>query len=116
MKVKQKEVIQQTFYKRKIENGYIHILVDGKYILEHRFLVEMFMGRNLSKEEKVHHTNENKLDNRIENLVLFPNNKSHIHHHRQIKQWGYTNPRKIEIKTMKKYMESERQKNFGAIK
>jgi len=32
--------------------------------------MESHLGRNLRKEEVVHHINENKLDNRIENLQI----------------------------------------------
>lgn len=40
------------------------------YILEHRFNVEKHIGRKLFNFEVIHHINGNKIDNRIENLVL----------------------------------------------
>lgn len=40
------------------------------YVAEHRLVAEEKIGRYLSKNEDVHHINENKLDNRAENLMV----------------------------------------------
>jgi len=49
--------------------------------LEHRVVMEREMGRYLTPEEVVHHINEDKTDNRIENLQLFANTNLHTQFH-----------------------------------
>jgi len=68
--------------------GYILIKTDNHpnsnstgYVQEHRLIMEKYIGRYLSKKEKVHHINGVKDDNRIENLQLFSNIGKHIKTH-----------------------------------
>ena len=42
----------------------------GKWKLEHRWVMEQKIGRPLKTSEHVHHRNGNRLDNRIQNLLL----------------------------------------------
>lgn len=46
----------------------------------HRLLMEEFLGRKLSKNEHVHHIDENPLNNEIDNLQLMTK-AEHISHH-----------------------------------
>lgn len=48
------------------------------YILEHRLVMELHLGRPLARNEVVHHKNNDILDNRIENLELYTTNADHL--------------------------------------
>jgi len=49
---------------------YRQVFHDGRYIAEHRAIIEKELGRRLTRRETVHHVNGNKLDNSRENLQL----------------------------------------------
>lgn len=56
-----------------------------KRILQHRIVMENYLGRKLLSSEVVHHKNGIRNDNRIENLELFGSNSEHMkaHHEKQ---------------------------------
>ena len=65
------------------KSPYRKLKVRGKNIDEHRYIMELHIGRKLARNEVVHHKNGNKFDNRIENLEVIPISK-HSQLHNQI--------------------------------
>jgi len=71
------------------DDGYKNVTVSkGKYKREHRLVMEQSLGRELTKQEIVHHINGEKLDNRLENLALCPDKSVHQKAHHSLEQIG----------------------------
>lgn len=59
----------------KNREGYIREYVDGKYKMQHRLVMERYLGRELRPDEVVHHKDHDKTNNNIENLELLTNSE-----------------------------------------
>lgn len=53
------------------KNGYVEIWVDGVKMLEHRYIMQKHLGRELMSHENIHHINGIRNDNSIENLEIW---------------------------------------------
>lgn len=59
-----------------------HCSSDG-YVMEHRLVMEAALGRYLKRDEVVHHINENKKDNRLDNLMVMTSDEHMRLHNRK---------------------------------
>ncbi len=72
----------------KKNGNYIYINRAGKPTVQHRIIFEEALGRPLKTEERVHHENKDRQDNRIENLMLFENDVAHMNYHEYLELVG----------------------------
>lgn len=83
------------------KDGYRRFKDSNKLV--HRYVIEKSLGRELSKDEVIHHINLKKLDNRPENLMLFPKQKTHERFHENLDHSKCPECRKYLVKKKGKY-------------
>ena len=66
----------------KSSHGYVRIRHNGREEYEHRVVAERMLGRPLAPHEHVHHLNQQKDDNRPENLEVV-DSRLHLRDHWQ---------------------------------
>ena len=78
---------------RAVGNGYVkeynpfHRNADSRgFVSQHRLVLERHLGRLLDRREVVHHIDNNKKNNAIENLQLFESQAEHLSHHHKYDQ------------------------------
>ncbi len=74
--------MSKTCTDSEMHSRYRKMRVNGKEVKVHRYVMEQILGRPLGELEFVHHINENRYDNRPENLRLVTP-KEHIAVHDQ---------------------------------
>ena len=79
--------------------GYMRININGKRVLQHRYIMEQHLGRKLKEKELIHHLNHIKTDNRIENLELISSHSKHFkkYHSDTWKYRKHNKPLSIEL-------------------
>lgn len=108
--------------KKKDSTGYILVLKPDHpyaqkrgYVPEHRLVMEKHLGRYLSSQEEIHHINEIRDDNRIENLKLCSNRKEHSKYHiRTTKIIQYDGKTKSHIRVWDSIKEASNKLNICA--
>ena len=71
--------------------GYKNIWIGDKCVLEHRYIMELHLGRKLSQDEVVHHIDDDGFNNDLSNLKLMPL-QEHTQMHQLGKEKWETNP------------------------
>jgi hypothetical protein len=91
------------------KGGYRVIRVNGVSHLEHRLVMENWIGRKIKKDEHIHHKDGDKLNNRIDNLILLTSKEHATLHRRQVKWLKLICPscKRTRIKKVSKHLALE---------
>jgi hypothetical protein len=70
---------------RRLQKGYVYVLVDGREVREHVMVAEKALGRTMPKRAVVHHVDGCKTNNVSSNLVICEDQQYHLLLHRRQK-------------------------------
>ena len=82
----------------KDDSGYIRTTMNGKHVLQHRYIMEKHLGRPLKPFENVHHKNGVKDDNRIENLEIWITKQPKGQRPEDLTDWAVAHLRSLGFK------------------
>ena len=81
----------------RMTNGYVMVLKPGHpragkrgYLYEHILVACEKYGRLIELGEVVHHIDGDRSNNHPDNLIVFPNNGSHLKHHAEKRKKDYS--------------------------
>ena len=66
--------------RRETPDGYMEVLIDGRWVLEHRAVVAVYIGQPIPEGFVVHHHDRDRRNNRLSNLFLL-HEQQHTHLH-----------------------------------
>ena len=69
----------------KNRQGYVREYINGKYVFQHRLVVERAIGRKLRDDEIIHHKDRDKSNNSLDNLEILSSSEHTKIHESELK-------------------------------
>lgn len=70
------------------KEGYVFVMTEDGQRLQHRVVMEQYLGRKLAVEENIHHIDGNRANNNISNLIIMTNSEHWTYHANLIGKHG----------------------------